>query len=992
MGGKSDDEAKELALRAAFLCDRESGEPLDLKSIFGDAKNYCKKFSGSGNLKAVISEVADSQSIQEAAIKTAFKGLEYVYTRVSDEVHTAQEKYDALESEIEAGFASFSVPKRGTLSPEERSMKAFYELADNAEPWLIRYLGITKKEPQDITGKTYYRVLPLFKLSNSASQSFANPSLVDTTRTDIDLFLSIEVPDVLAGIEIRFIKQGVSTVSAIASAIHKDDDFDPNSTAKLARIIILAIARLLWALSHQVDLKSGLPSTTRRCLDRCSRAQIYINSILNSNKAPCLSNKSKDDKALIDFIRTADDLINDLRHAYATEHLNELNMEDLTNSAYKSLDILTKGIFTLLYRRHDAGEKKYLPDEAASSAIKNDLAAFVRLLKADDSRLDIFRSYASAIPRLIPEDIDFLNTKATTLIDVLIIFCYLPHAHRKELITALNAKQNEEEKEVEWASQLARRLKSFEKRFITPVEYPGEVYRDSPEPFNPHSYFSKSKATYLQTQDKAKLAGQRLIPFLTLLMATHFSSAYALSGENHIELDASEETYLNPDVDIERTGWQQIQAINEQVKGHNKSEEASFSRRMSSFMYDSKELNPQLDVLPDLHDRMRDLAQLLELVFKMHKQLSKNKIFHKFFIECLDWVRDEHTRLGQKIARLKTENKNGVNRYIQEILLPMELDLIKNFKDLQQAAKDSKRVASDSQFMGRVEENSVNDIKNIHKLVLKLFKKDSQLLQLISKRGNHTTNREHAIPSPTISRRSVSQSSTEGNRSASRYALIKLFKESYNSMSYVSKFYSKKGPILTALIAELSLKRVLSEQDLHHYLEILIRIAATYRKTSFLPFVEAKYAETATMESIFFAIDDADTLKLLPFSEVILGKEDSNLSLMSREKIIQALDKRCVECEWERSEDEIEEDDFLGVLNSGSHTQYASKLNYREKYNQLRKQQGRRGSSIFFSGVSSENQSSFGLDHLGGQNSSSGGSLSTEEESRESAVHFDTQA
>jgi hypothetical protein len=971
--GKAEDEAIELALRAAFLCDREDGEPLDLKQVLKDAQIYSKKFSSSGNLKSALSDLSNSQTAQEVVIKGAFKSLEYVYDCVSEKIHTAQEKNDALTNEIESEFASFRVPKRGKLSREERSMKAFYELADKAEtPYLVRYLGITKKEPKESTGEIYYRVLPLFKVSKDASQPLASPSMLDEVRTDINLFLSVEVPEVLGVLEVMFRKSSASAIPFQST---------PEKT-QLARIFILALCRLLWALSYQIDLKDGTPSTTKRCFERCSRAQIYLNSILNSSKAPCLSNETKDDKCLINFIRSTDDLIKDLRHAYATEQLHELNMENLTNSVYKSLDILTKGIFTLLYRRHDLGEKKYLPDETAASSIKKDLAALTRLLKPDDSRLEPFRKYAFRVP-----DVDFLNKKATTLIDVLIIFCHLPHSDRKKLMDELNARRNEEGSEVEWSTQLARRLKIFEKHFITPVEYPGEVYQDSSEPFNPHSFFSTASRSS-SSQDRARSAGRKLIPFLTLLMATRFSTAYVLSGEQLARAEGSDDNYLDPSIEIHRSGWQQLQAINEQAKNQakkdkdkeNKEESAYFSCRMSSFIYDSADINPQLDILPELHERMRGLALLLELVFKMHKQLSKNQIFHDFFIECLDWVRNEHTRLGKVIAQLKTKSRDGVNRYIQGILLPMELDLIKNFKEIQQAVKDSKRTVTDSRFMERIEDNSAKDIEDIHKLVGKLFNKDSQLLQLISPKNNHVSTRSGFIPA--LTSRSLSRSSSDENKALQKYALQELMEHSYQSMSYISRFYSTKGPLLNALIAEVSLKSVLSDQELHEYLEKLIRIASSYRKTWFFPLAEARYGATGTMKkAILPAMQNARINAILPFSSVIFNGNNADLTLMTNEKIIEALDKQCKKHDWERSEDEIFEEDFLGSSNTRSPAKYssASARRHRRPFNSLYSENNQAGFELGSHSRNKESDDSLTVE------TGSGNSY----ESKESVVHFE---
>lgn len=908
--GKAEYEATELALRSAFLRDREDGEPLDLKYIFRDVQEYRRQFSNSSNFRHVISEISDAQSLQEAAIKSAFKSLQYVYDRVSDKVEADHQQNEDLGYEIEAEFASFQVPRRGVLSPEERSMKAFYELTNKAEtPWLTRYLGITKKESSDISEKTYYRVLPLFIVSKEARQSLARPSLLDEVRTDINLFLSVEAIEVLGVIESRFKRHSAKKIPFQTT---------PDKT-RLARIFILALCRLLWALSHQVDLDSGLPSTTKSCFERCSRAQIYLNSILNTSKAPCLANETKDDKCLINFIRSTDDLIKDLRYAYATEQLNELNMENLTNSVYKSLDILTQGIFTLLYRRHDADEKKYLPDENAASSMKKDLADLTRTLKIDDSRLDVFRARINLVPR-----IDFLNRKVTTLIDVLIIFCHLPHTDRSKLMDELNAQRNDEGLEVEWASKLARRLKIFEKHFITPVEYQNEVYNDAAEPFNPHTFFSRMGITYHQAQAKAKLAGQRLIPFITLLMATRCSTAYALSGEVLTRSDLDDD-YLDARLEMPRSGWQQIRAINEQAKKQaqkDKMEEASEERAyfnccMSLFMYGSSDVNPQLDVLPHLHDRMRDLALLLELVFKMNKQLSQSQVFYTFFVECLDWVRDEQTRLGRVIAQFKTDSKQGVNRYIQEILLPMELDLVKNFKEIQQAVKDSKRSVTESRFMEHIEENTVKDLEDIHKLVSRLFDKDSKLLQLISHQDKHTSTRERSIPS--VSSGSMSRSSSDEKKAVSKFALEALMEEAYNSMSYFSRHYSKKGPLLSALIAEVSLKPVLREGELHVYLEKLIRIAASYRRVSFFPFAEAKYGLTETMKAaILPAMKNSRISAVLPFSEVIFNGHQADLTRISYDKIIEALNHQCNQRNWERSEDEIFEEDFLGSSTTSS--------------------------------------------------------------------------
>ncbi|MDF1683366.1 MAG: hypothetical protein P1U36_01790 [Legionellaceae bacterium] len=967
--GKVEDEATELALRAAFLRDREDGEPLDLTDILNDVQDYRRQFSSSANFRSVVHDISDSQSIQEAAIKTAFKGLQYAYDRVADQVHAAREINEELGYEIEAEFASFQVPMRGELTSEERSMKAFYELASKAEtPWLIRFLGISKKVPKEITEKTYYRVLPLVKVRKEARQSLVSPSLLDEVRTDINLFLSVEAVEVLGVLERHFRKS-----SAYQSTPEK---------TRLARIFILALCRLLWALSHQVDLDTGRPSTTKRCFDRCSRAQIYLNSILNSKKAPCLANKTKDDKCLISFIRSTDDLIKNLRYAYATEQLNELNMENLTSSVYESLDILTQGIFTLLYRRHDSNEQKYLPDETAASSIKKDLASLTRLLKTDDSRLDVFRVRAHLVP-----EVNFLNKRATTLIDVLIIFCHLPHSDRSKLMDELNEQRHAEGFEVEWAITLARRLKIFEKHFITPVEYQGEVYKDSAEPFNPHKFFPKMTMTYHKAQEKSKLAGRRLIPFLTLLMATRCSTAYALSGEELSRSDGLNEAYLNASLDMHRTGWQQLQAINEQAKnqtekdraGEMTDERAYFERCMSLFMYGSADVNPQLSVLPHLHDRMRDLAQLLELVFKMHKQLSKSQVFYSFFIECLDWVGDEQTRLGRVITEFKTENKHGVNRYIQEILLPMELDLSKNFKEIQQAVKDSKRTVTDSKFMERIEENTVKDIEDIHKLVSRLFNKDSNLLQLISHKGEPSFARHSFVPSLTSS--TLSRSSSDDNKALQKYALQELMEDSYKSMSYFSRFYSQKGPILSALIAEVSLKSVLSDKELHDYLEKLIRVASSYRRVWFFPFAEAQYGLTETMKStILPAMKNVRINAILPFSAVIFNGHQADLTRLTDDKIIQALNKQRVEHDWEHSEDEIFEEDFLGSSHASSPANMSSAPDRRQMMINFRRQQARRSSSMSYF----DNQDAVFQLNASTRKKASDDSLTTQTESRNS--------
>jgi len=916
--GKTSDEATELALRSAVSRNRPDGKPPNPEDILKEAKTRWKDFSNDGNLKKLATGLTDQQTVQSLVIKAAVGGLTLACNRISEESNTVKQKRDELSDEIRLGFSSFNVPEsrpKEKLSPEQKVIMDFCHLAnDPKNPWLTRYLGIRKKDPKEVGGKTYYYVLPFFGMSKGVGQPLASPRLVDVVRTEINLFLRGGLPETIKAIEAQFKQE--NEYLAIAKSCVRQGNYLNNWRA--ARFLVMSLGNLLWNLQHPVDLETGFPLITKDCIILCRRVEIFLNALLNSDAPPFLSNKTPEEIHATDFIRSADLLVKNLRFAYAEEQLNELNISDLTNSARKGLHTLNNALFQLLYRRYDPIEKKMVPDSDAANVLASDLSELKRLLKQDNTLFEPFQDRVEQLPA-----IDFLNGNVTTLIDVLIVFCHLPYSKRKALRYELKARMEDE-----GASQVARILKSFNERFITPIEHGGKTYTSRNEFLSAIETISGE-----YERQKALLVGQRLIPFLTLLIeafridvdTSHSCESARTSQRSLLNINVDS---LNPEKNMQRTGKQQVTAINEQASQVNQEVPEGFDEvvpyfawRVSAFIYTSGVINTQIDELPKQQYRMTQITQLLDAIAALltnYRTFLQHKVFQSFLVECLQDVRKEYMGFEQTADQAGTRAREGkVSRHLQGILLPMVEELDMSLEDFQSAANNFERIVSDPGFIDKERAHLTDHVHFIHARFWALFHKESQLLKLLPREevGRNTRMSMMIFGSPltpitaAMTPRSVSRGSSQERRELQVFALKMLMRQCYDSMSYLSK-QGYKGELLNQLIDKMNTKTMLTETEVKDYLRILVRLVSSYRQTYFF---QAKYGETRSAQALIAAIKNRDINTVLPFSAVIGHDKPCDFTLLSDAQLITKLQETRDKNDWEDTVDDISEEDLMNL-------------------------------------------------------------------------------
>ena len=162
-------------------------------------------------------------------------------------------------------------------------------------------------------------------------------------------------------------------VAFFESWIH-DHNYLNNSRAP--RFIIMSLCNLLWNLQHPVDTHTGVPISLQQAKKLCNEVLLFINQILDEQMPPHLSKIGKMHEGLISFIQKIEIQVKELYSAYIDEIINEINIEDVTNSAHHVLRIMDKSIYKLLYKSTNAISQKTEPDEKAAE----DIAYLINLL------------------------------------------------------------------------------------------------------------------------------------------------------------------------------------------------------------------------------------------------------------------------------------------------------------------------------------------------------------------------------------------------------------------------------------------------------------------------------------------------------------------------------------------------------------------------------------------------------------------------------------
>jgi hypothetical protein len=703
---------------------------------------------------SVSSIIAHNQTAAAIVAGGVVLGLAAAVTVVSKNWKTVGEKHAKLEEEIIEQVSMFGVRETGVtpkLTFEQKLIRSYY-LELEKELWLMRYSGIRRIEAAEPGTKTMYFVLPFYTMDTKVLKPLASMNAVDKVRTLIDTFLRVKLPESLAGIERAFESYKSYTLLSAGKYLAQKGNFLNNWRS--ARFIMITLGNLLWNLQHPGDLKTGHHVSIDQCVKYCHRVLVFLNSLLNPQEAPflvhtdMLGQVQEESQHLLKFITSVQLLVKHLHQAYRYDQMNTLNLADLTNTSHRVLGTLNTSLFKLLYQRKSEEAKMMVPDDRAADLLSSCFDELNLVLQGNNAIVDVFQPYIKKF-----QDIPYLNDNITTLIDILTIFTHLPYADRAALIAGLKERSTVCT-EPSWG-KFAEGLETLELRFIQPIANQDQSNR------------------FYQSARDARITGRRLLPFFTLLMAAlrtdvDTGNSYQLAqndqsmstGSNpdarfnsslHHEFDedsnASMRSYmtsrstlnmgshLNPTLKIQRTGRQQIEAINFQARQAEGMERAYFSWRVDLFTRhmpgSAKAFMVQIQKLPLEEDQLIELVKILDAIAAVRDLdpvFLQEKEFKHFFLRYLNKVKKEFGIFNQKLSRAgeTLSSHEGVSPQVQSIFSNMMEEMEGSLEAVDTAANTLTSIVDNPNFMSEEKRSLATLIRFIEHSFSHLYPQDEQ--------------------------------------------------------------------------------------------------------------------------------------------------------------------------------------------------------------------------------------------------------------------------
>ncbi|MDF1827843.1 MAG: hypothetical protein P1U39_06145 [Legionellaceae bacterium] len=703
---------------------------------------------------SVTSIIAHNQTAAAIVAGGVVLGLASAVNVVSKGWKTVGEKHAKLEEEIIEQVSMFGVRETGvTPRPtfEQKLIRAYY-LELEKELWLMRYSGIRRIEAPEPGAKTMYFVLPFYTMDTKVLKPLASMNAVDRVRTLIDTFLRVTLPEALADIERAFESYKQYTLLSAGKYVVQKGNFLNNWRS--ARFIMITLGNLLWNLQHPGDLRTGHHLSVDECVKYCHRVLILINSLLNPQEAPFLVHRDmfghvhQESEQLLKYITSVQLLVRNLHQAYRYDQMNTINLADLTNTSHRVLGTLNTALFKLLYQRESKEAKIPVPDDRAADLLSSHFNELTLVLQGNNAIVDVFQPYIKKF-----RDIPFLNYNITTLIDILIIFTHLPYADRAALVTALQ-ERTVLYGEPSW-SKFAEGLASLEKRFIQPIAMQDQSNR------------------FFQSAHAARITGRRLIPFFTLLMAalrtdvdTGNSYQLALNEQSmsrssnpeamyyspqsqyahaYDDSDGSIDSYvtsrstlnmevhLNPNLKMQRSGRQQIEAINFQARQANSLDYVYFSWQVKLFTrhmpLSSQAFMRQIYKLPLEEDQLIQLVKILDAIAAVRDLdpiFLQEKAFKLFFLRYLNKIKKEFRTFNQKLARAgdTISSHEGISPQIQSIFSNMMEEMEGSLEAVDTAANTLTSIVDNPNFMNEEKHSLASLIRYIEHSYTQLFPQD----------------------------------------------------------------------------------------------------------------------------------------------------------------------------------------------------------------------------------------------------------------------------
>ncbi len=855
----------ELALRAATNTGsrdvNDSGTQAN--SIKETALQHAQGMVASGSNGAAVPQFG---GLQEEAIALALVGVTVAYSAITAQVAVLKDKRLCFDKEREAGIATFMIPnnkEETDLYNEEKVMKDFLDMAMSNSVF-SKYLGIHSADlATDKTAK-FFSVLPFYRMSEALAQPVSSSRPLDRQRTAINLFFRSAMPDAIADIDNGFQAEW-KFVSFWRSAFQRRNYLN---SRRAPRFIMMCMSNLLWNLQHPVDPETGFPLSLSRSIEMCRKVELFLNQLLNANARPYLEELDSDENCLMSFMRKLEVYTKGLRAAYVQEQLHEVNFDEITNSAHRTLRIMDKSVFKLIYKKYNPVTKKNEADEKAAETLADSIS-YINELLCDDPHLF---SQLGPAPRWIPKAAG-ANIPPQTIIDLLIIFCHLSWHERDHMLDKLSKSAIPGEIEFYHA------LKKFDRKFIKPIK---AVCKED------------LGATYWSPKymEVGKLTARRIIPFITLVIEDYRLDVDTL--QTYELANRSQTNLLAPKI---LTGRQQVQNINLAAQKGNKN---------TSYYY--WELSPYikgttaLDDLPKYQYRMTQVTQLMDSVRELvenYRSFLLKKGFQSFLLKCLDKVSVEILELESRVEEADQclDNSKRVSRGLMAILRPLTTDLDSSLEGFRSAMTDFKKVVSAPDFIARQHRELTTKVSAIAEQYKALFNENSGLIVLLE---SMEPLEESVTPPPSavqhessVIEKSLRMDSKYSSQLGSSVdsgevvALRGVVQTCHDALSYQSKT-SRKGILLRELLETIDHQPNFTERQIIHVIIELTRVTASERKTWFF---QAGYGHTRSAKALMAAIKDPKVNKSLPLAAIILGEPDVKLSKVNDAHILQRFER-----------------------------------------------------------------------------------------------------
>lgn len=831
----------------------------DTESILSSLKNTAiDRMTNLVQANCAASSIPTQLVTQSNIIGIAIDILSTGYRLICDQMNTLRHQRLSFDKERLAGIATFVISENieeARLSLEERVIKGYLDAAKkqitqkSQKDYLYHYMGIHESVLNEEHRVSYYSVLPFYRMSDSLALPLASPNAIDIARTNISLFFKSFLAQLLQEMNTDFQTDSFVPSLFIATVQRKNYLND----RRACRFILMTLANLLWNLQHPVDMQSGFAFSLAESIELCTQAELFLNLLLDKKKLPFIHKIKNMDHALVSFIHKVEFHVKALREAYIYEQLHELNLVDINSTAHRALRLIDKSILNLTFHVFNPISKNYEPDEFAADNIAYTFGYLHLLLSRnkDNSILRLFDSFRHVVSYSFS-----LNPQATTVIDVLIIFCHMTAQDRQKLLQQFDSLA------VDSAKEFITTLMLFYKKYVKQMKHLCEQELKQ-------TFFSNNEV------EIAERTARRIIPITTLVLADY-------------RVDLNNTKSIKNDSII--TGNDQIDAINAQAKAKG----GYYYWSLSSILQLSGTLVESIDQLPIYQDRMTKITLLIDnlvsLMNQYHHYLQLAP-FQRFLIKCFTRIKEEYLLLAQQVQRLNVflGDDEKISRELNGVLRPMIDTLDQSINNITLTIDCCFTVLNKPDFIERQRQLLLQKLELINGQYLSLFGTDAEVSFITQEIKTQNSIRPLALPDEThaiaVSTGSFPVIEQHEVTTEQFHAFKLMAKKCYAEMSLLSQC-SKKGADLLLFLSRLDEIHELSLKEYKQQFFELIRIVAAYRPMGFF---SAAYADTRSAKPIIDALCDPDFSKMLPPASMIFDLKERALTLLDKDKVLQCM-------------------------------------------------------------------------------------------------------